>query len=44
MCIDYLAKLETRFTSDLLILLGPLAELCSLLMTNIMDVAYHRIH
>jgi len=42
MCVDFLAKLGTRSTSDLLIVLNPSAELRLLLMADSMGVAYHR--
>ncbi|MCI01970.1 hypothetical protein A2U01_0023000, partial [Trifolium medium] len=38
MCADYLAKLGTRSTNGLLMVLDPLAELC-LLTANSMSVA-----
>jgi len=42
MCADFLVKLGTRSTSDLLIVLNPPAELRLLLMADSMGVAYHR--
>ena len=41
MCADFLAKLGTRYTSDLLIVFDPPAELCLLLTADNMSVAYH---
>ena len=42
MCADFLAKLGTRSTSDLLIVLNPPAELRLLVTANSTGVAYHR--
>lgn len=42
MCADFLAKLGTRSTSDLLFVLNPPAELRPLLTADNMSVAYHR--
>jgi hypothetical protein len=42
MCADFLVKLRTRPTNDLLIVLNPSAEVRLLLKTDNMDVAYHR--
>jgi len=44
MCVDFLAKLRTRSTSDLLIVLNPPAELRLLLTADSMGIAYHRGH
>jgi len=41
MCADFLAKVGTRSTSDLLIVLNPPAELRLLLMADSMGVVYH---
>jgi len=41
MCPDFLAKLGTRSTSDLLIVLNPLAELRLLLTADSVGVVYH---
>jgi len=42
MWADFLAKLGTRSTSDLLIVLNPPAELRLLLTPDSIGVAYHR--
>jgi len=42
MCADFLAKLGTKSTSDLLIVFDPSPELRLLLTMDIIGVAYHR--
>jgi len=42
MCADFLAKLGTRSSSDLLIVFDPPTELRLFLTSDSMGVAYHR--
>lgn len=41
MCPDFLVKLATRSTSDILIVLNPPTEFCLLLTIDNMNVVYH---
>lgn len=42
MCADFLAKLKTKTTDDLLVVLNRPAKLRLLLTVDNMDVVYHR--
>ena len=41
MCVDYLAKLVTRFTNDLMIVLDLRVDFRLLFMADIMGAVYH---